>query len=300
MNDLRKFPEDAENLPAARLRPSSWMVSIVWIVPVVAAIVAGYLVYDRIRQAGPVITIRFKDGSGMRPGQTPIKYRGVTVGEVVAVELSEDQKSVEVKARLKHNAESIARGGTVFWIVRPEVGVGSISGLSTVITGPEIQALPGSGESMSEFSGLESAPAALEMQGLKVILRASHLGAPQRNSPVYYRGIEVGVVQETDLSPDATSAEVHVIIRQRYARLVRTDSVFWNASGASVHAGLFSGLEFKLESLKALAAGGVAFATAGNSNAIPAKAGMVFTLNPEPKKEWLEWAPQIKLRPEKR
>jgi paraquat-inducible protein B len=295
MSELRKLRDEAGRLPEARMRRRGWIASIVWVVPLVAAIVAGYLIYDRVRQSGPVITIRFKDGSGVRPGQTPIKYRGVPVGEVLSVELSEDQRTVEVKARLKHNAAPIARAGAVFWIVRPEVGIGTISGLSTVITGPEIQALPGSGEQKLQFAGLESAPAALEMQGLRIVLRAAHLGAMQRNSPVYYRGIEVGVVQDIDLSRDATTAEIHVIIKQRYARLVRTDTVFWNASGASLNAGLFRGLEFKVESLKALAAGGVAFASAGDANARPAKPGAVFTLYPEPRKEWLDWAPQIRL-----
>lgn len=300
MNESQITRDRHEPLPRARTRSRGRLFSVAWIVPVIAAIVAGYLVYDRVRQVGPVITIRFKDGSGMIPGQTAIKYRGVQIGEVTAVELSEDQQNVEVMARLKRTAASIASEGAVFWIVRPEVAVGGITGLSTVITGPEIQALPGSGGSKSEFMGVERAPAAMEVKGLKLVLRANSLGSPQRNSPVYYRGVEVGVVQETDLSPDATAAELHVVINQRYAKLVRADSVFWNASGAKVNAGLFSGLELKVESLKALAAGGIAFATAGNSNAGPAKSGAVFTLHSEPKKEWLEWAPQIRLPAEKR
>ena len=299
MSELRKLRDDPGRLPEAQVRRRSWIASIVWVVPLVAAIITGYLIYDRVRQAGPVITIRFEDGSGVRPGQTPIKYRGVPVGEVFSVELSDDQRAVEVKARLNHNAAPIARTGAVFWIVRPEVGIGSISGLSTVITGPEIQVLFGSGEPKLQFTGLESAPAALEVQGLKIVLRTPHLGAMQRNSPVYYRGVEVGVVQDTELSPDATAAEIHVVIKQRYARLVRTDTVFWNASGASLNAGLFRGLEFKVESLKALAAGGIAFASAGDANARPARSGAVFTLNPEPKKEWLDWAPRVRIPSDK-
>ena len=286
--------EDTADLPSARVRRGWWGTAAIWVVPLVAAIVATYLLYDRLKDRGPEITIKFRDGSGIREGQTPILYRGVQVGEVTGVGLSRDQRHVEIRARLKRSASAIAREGSVFWIVRPEVGIGTITGLGTVITGPEIQALPGTGEERSEFTGLESAPAAMELRGLKVVLRTSRLGSLQRNSPVYYRGVEVGVVQEATLSPDATGVHVHVLIRQRYAPLVRANSVFWNVSGVSLTGGLFKGVQFKLESLRSLAAGGINFATP-NDSARPVQNGQVFPLHAEGRREWLNWAPRIQL-----
>src|SRR5688572_9403188 len=287
--------EDTEELPSARVSRSRWSSAAIWVVPLIAAIVAGYLIYDRLKEHGPEITIQFRDGSGVRVGQTPILYRGVQVGEVTGVGLSKDQRHVEIRARLQRSAARIAREGSVFWIVRPEVGIGSITGLGTVITGPEIQALPGTGEERSEFTGLDSAPAALELRGLKVVLRTSRLGSLQRSSPVYYRGVEVGVVQEATLSPDATGVHVHVLIRNRYAPLVRANSVFWNVSGVSLSGGLFKGVQFKLESLRSLAAGGINFATP-NDSARPVEDGQLFPLHTEGRKEWLNWAPRIPLR----
>ena len=286
---------DTTDLPRASVSRGWWRTAAIWVVPLLAAIVAAYLLYDRMKELGPEITINFRDGSGIREGQTPILYRGVQVGEVTRVGLSRDQRQVEVRARLRRSADSIAREGSVFWIVRPEVGIGSITGLGTVITGPEIQALPGTGEQRSEFKGLESAPAAMELRGLKVVLRTSRLGSLQRNSPVYYRGVEVGVVQEATLSPDATGVHVHVLIRSRYAPLVRANSVFWNVSGVSLRGGLFKGVEFKLESLRSLAAGGINFATP-NDSARPVQDGQVFPLHADGRKEWLNWAPRITLR----
>lgn len=298
-NDRRAPPDDgAAELPAARVKRRRWSAAAIWIVPLVAAIVAGYLIYDRLGNYGPEITIRFRDGSGIRVGQTPLRYRGVQVGEVTSVGLSRDQRRVEVKARLQRSAASIAREGSVFWIARPEVGIGNITGLNTVITGPEIQALPGTGEARTEFDGMESAPAALELRGLKVVLRTGRLGSLQRNSPVYYRGVEVGVVQEAALAPDATGVHVHVLIRERYAPLVRANSVFWNVSGVSLSGGIFKGVEFKLESLRSLAAGGINFATPDNS-ARAAQPGQVFPLHAEGRREWLAWAPRIPLPTEK-
>lgn len=294
MDDGRNNRDAVADLPRARVTRGRWGAAVIWVVPLVAAVFAGYLVYDSVKDYGPAITIRFRDGSGVKVGQTPLRYRGVQVGEVKAVALSEDQQHVEIKVRLQRSAAAIAREGSVFWIARPEVGIGNITGLSTVITGPEIQALPGTGEARSEFTGLESAPAALELKGLKLVLRTGRLGSLQRNSPVYYRGVEVGVVQEATLAPDASGVHVHVLIRQRYAPLVRANSVFWNVSGASLSGGLFRGVEFKLESLRSLAAGGINFATP-DARARPAREGQVFALHTEGRKEWLAWAPRIAL-----
>ncbi len=299
MTDLEETPEFAAELPKARVQRRKWNIPIVWVVPVVAAIVAGYLIYNRVQEIGPRITIKFKDGSGLKAGGTPIKYRGVPIGEVTALELSEDHQQVLVTARLRRSAASIAREGSVFWIVRPEVGIGNITGLGTVITGPEIVVLPGTGEAKSAFAGLESSPVALERKGLKIILRSSRLGSLKPSSPVYFRGIEVGAVQDCQLSSNASTVDIHVFIKQRYARLVRNGSKFWNVSGMDVSLGLFRGLEINVESLRSMVAGGVAFATPDDPKDDPAKDGMVFPLYDKPQKEWSEWAPKIPIPAEK-
>ena len=285
-------------LPKAKVKRLKWHFSVVWIVPLVAAVMAGYLVYQRVQEFGPKITIRFRNGGGLKIGETPIKYRGVTIGEVRGVELSKDNQRVEVSARLKRSAMSIAREGALFWIVRPEVGVGTISGLATIVTGPHIEALPGSGASKSEFVGLENAPVSVEQKGLKVFLLASRLASLKAGSPVYYRGIEVGAVQKADLSTNATAVVIHVLIRQRYANLVRTGSKFWNASGVDVKLGLFRGAEISVESLRSLVSGGIAFATPNDPKSVPVRDGIIFHLEEEAKKEWLEWTPILPIPPE--
>lgn len=298
MNDSPNKPGSVEEIPKARERRKQWRLPVVWVVPVIAAIVAGYLVYNRVHQFGPKITIRFKDAGGLLPGLTQIRYRGVAIGEVKTLELSEDRQHALVKARLRRWAEPVARERTVFWIVRPEVGIGSITGLGTVVTGPQIEASPGTGKPKSEFTGLDRPPAASERKGLKIVLLASRLGSLKAGAPVYYRGIEVGAVQDSRLGGDATTVNIHVFIRQRYAGLIRTESKFWNASGVDISAGLFRGLEINVELLRSLVAGGIAFATPNDPMGVPAKNGTVFRLYDEPRKDWLEWAPKITIPPE--
>lgn len=299
MTDSRKNSDAAETLPRATVKRHRWSFPVVWIIPVVAALVAAYLVYDKVREFGPTVTLRFKDGSGLKAGRTPVQYSGVQIGEVKSVRLSDDLKDVIVEARLLRSAASLAREGSEFWIVRLGTELQDISNLGTVITGAYIQVLPGSGgEPKLDFVGLETSQVALDPGGLEIVLRTSRLGSLKPGSPVYYRGIDVGAVRVVQLGADATVAEVHVRIRPRYAKLVRIGSKFWNASGADVKFGLFSGVEINVESLKSLVGGGIVFASPNEPLSPPAKNGTAFPLYDQPVKDWLEWAPRISIAPE--
>jgi len=295
MSDVPEAGEAAtEALPEARVRRPRWRFSIAWVVPLVAAIVAGHLVYEHFRELGPMITIAFIDAAGVKPGQTEIRYRGVPIGEVQRVDLSDDRGRVVVSARLRRSAASIARDGSVFWIVRPQLGPTSITGLNTVLTGPYIQVLPGTGKALTTFTGVDHPSPTLDRRGLNIVLATAHVGSVRNGSPIYYRGIEVGTVIDAQLSSDATSARVNVFIEQPHTRLVRIGSRFWSVSGLDVHVGLFKGLDISLESLRSLAIGGIAFATP-DAGGPPAKAGTIFVLHDQAEKEWLTWTPKIPL-----
>ena len=286
-----------EELPRARVRRRR-LFNLAWIIPIVAAAVAGWLIWQRMYEHGPEVTLSFNDGGGLRVGVTPVKYRGVVIGEVSGVGLSEDRGRVLVRVRLQRPAAAIAREGAVFWIVRPEVGFGNITGLNTVLTGPEIQVLPGKVDAPKqfEFVGLDSAPVGLETPGLKIVLRAERPRSIRQNTPVHYRGVEVGMVQKVDLAPNSISADIDVLIFERYAGLVRQGSVFWDTSGVSVRGGLLKGIEVDIESLRAIATGGIEFATP-SEKASRVKPGTVFFLHEKPKDEWLAWLPRIALPP---
>jgi paraquat-inducible protein B len=283
-----------DDLPKASVRRRR-LFRVAWVVPLVAVAVAGWLIYERMRSFGPEITIEFKDGGGLRVGQTPVKYRGVQIGEVTGVELSKDHERVLVTARLRRSAGSVANEGAVFWIVRPQVGFGSVTGLNTVLSGPEIEVRPGGGEAKRQFVGRDNPP--LEQNGFRLVLRAERPKSLRQNSPVYYRGIEVGNVQKIDIGPNAASADVTILVQSRYAPLIREGSAFWDTSGLTVRGGLLKGLEVDFESLRSLATGGIEFASPPNSPR--AKAGTVFFLYDEPKKEWLAWQPKIPIAREK-
>ena len=292
MNPEKIAKSEARDLPQAKIKRQS-QVSIIWIVPLVAAIIGGWLVFKYVRQLGPVISIQFSDGNEIEANQTTLKYRGVRVGDVLAVKLSHDAQHVEVQARLDKSAENLARNGSVFWIVRPEVGAGGLHGLETIVSGPYIQVQPGDGREQKKFIGAEKPPILEASEGaLEIILTTPGLGSLTVGAPVYYRGMEVGSVRFFVLGKDSTAVNVHILIETNFVPLVRTDSKFWNAGGVGVHFGLFSGFSMGAESLKALVIGGIAFATP-QPPGILATNGGIFPLNEKVDKKWLKWSPTI-------
>ena len=268
-------------------------ISPIWIVPMVAALVSIYLVYQRVHDIGPAITIRFKDGGGLRTGVTPIKYRGVSIGQIDDVELTSDHQFVLATAHLHRADGAVASEGARFWIVRPQVGLGSVTGLSTVLTGPEIHMLPGTGKARKDFVGLENPPTQSDHEGLTITLHATRLGALKVSSPVFYRGIVVGTIETVRLGADATGVDLEVHIPKVFTPLIRTDTKFWKLGSVDVSGGIFRGIKFHMDSVSTLVTGGIELAVPSAQSARASANGANFVLYDAPAKEWLAWSPRI-------
>ncbi|MEM0915968.1 MAG: MlaD family protein [Planctomycetota bacterium] len=285
--------------PAATVTRAPRRASMLWLIPVAAlAVLAAFLFVQVNQERGPVITITFPDAAGLEPGADLI-HRGLSIGVVRGITLSPDFESVVVEAELAPFAEGFATEGTRFWIVRPEVGLGGVSGLDTII-GPRYIAVEEGRSSdaarQREFIGLASAPddPVTAEDGLLVRLRARSAGSITRGSAVLYRNTRVGRIIGVKLADDATAVEVEAVIDPTYARLVRDDSRFWDASGVGVDFGLFRGLSVEAGSIDAVLRGAVAFATPTDHGPV-VEPGHEFDLEPAPESKWLEWSPAIQL-----
>ena len=284
-------------LPHPHLERMRFPFPIIWIVPLLAALGASIYLYRYYQERGPEIRIRFEDVAGIKTGETPLTVHGVRIGTVEQVDLSPDAQGAIVHVRIQRHALAVAKAGSLFWMVRPDVFGGQITGLGTIISGPYIEGIAGTGADQLDFTGSEHSPLMLG-EGVRLIVHASQLGKLDLNSPVFYRGIAVGQVQDIRLSDDSRSANLTLFIPKRYELLVRSDSQFWRVKTADVTGGLLGGIDIHLPSLQTLLGGGIAFATPEpSSKSDRAFDGTAFDLHEEVKQEWLDWSPRIELPP---
>ncbi|MBN8922017.1 MAG: mammalian cell entry protein [Rhodanobacter sp. 68-29] len=253
-------PMGGGELPRTVVRKRRTNASLIWLVPILAAVVGVSLVVNSWLQAGPGITITFQSAQGLAEGKTPVKYKDVVIGKVDKIRLSGDRSHVLVKVALDKSAKAFATRGTRYWVVRPRIGLGGVSGVDTLFSGAYIGADTGdSSEPEDEFKGLENPPAVTHGEpGKSYTLHADDLGSLDIGSAVYFRRIQVGQVVSYQLDKDGQGVSLQVFIDSPYDRFVGTATRFWNASGVDVSLGA-NGLKLNTQSLATVLAGGVAF-----------------------------------------
>jgi paraquat-inducible protein B len=253
-------PGDLDGLPQATVVPRKrGRISVIWIIPVLAALVAIGIAVQRIRSEGPTIEIVFSAAEGIEAGKTLVKYKDVNIGRVTKVELTDDFVKVRVTAKIAKHAAGLMVEDARFWIVQPTVSLSGVSGLSTLLSGNYIGFGPGkSTESQNNFTGLDVAPVITEERGSQFALKANDLGSVGIGSPVYYRRLPVGQVIAYELAPDGNTIQMKIFIKAPYDTYVYPETRFWNASGVEVSVGA-DGFNVRTESVVALLIGGLAF-----------------------------------------
>jgi paraquat-inducible protein B len=265
--------------PRAALRRRRF--SFVWLIPLVALVIAGYLGYRTVLEQGPLLTLSFSTAEGLAAGQTQIKYKAVQLGTVESIDLSADNETVVVKVRMNHVGRRFLNSHARFWVVRPRLTPGDLSGLDTLVSGAYIAVDPGTpgGVRQDHFVGLEQPPGVRSNEpGRTYVLMADNIGSLDTGSPVFYRDVQVGEVLGYDLGNGLGPVKVTVFVHSPWDDLVKSHSHFYNSSGisASLQGG---GFHIEFQSLQAIVSGGVTFDLPQEADNDPASPnGAVFPL----------------------
>ncbi|MCC8392616.1 MlaD family protein [Paraburkholderia sp. MMS20-SJTR3] len=276
-------PIEEPELPAAEpVPPSRWRMQLVWLVPIVAILIGGWLAVKAVMERGEEITISFKTGEGLEAGKTKIKFKDVDIGVVDTVSLSPDHKRVIAKAEVVRDVANLMVENTRFWVVRPRISGGTVSGLGTLLSGSFIDVDAGNAaKARREFVGLEEPPViASDVPGREFTLKGVGLGSLDVGSPIYFRRLRVGQVASYQLDPDGRGVTLKVFVNAPYDQFVRTDARFWHASGVDMSFGA-DGLRVETQSIVSIIIGGIAFESPPESRVdTGAAAGTQFTLYP--------------------
>ncbi|SVB10542.1 uncharacterized protein METZ01_LOCUS163396, partial [marine metagenome] len=264
---------------APEVRNRTWP-SIVWLIPLVTAIVGVWLIVSTLTDQAPTATIQFKTAEGIEAGKTRIKYKSVDIGLVEEIAFAEDFDNVVLTISLNQGLEGFLRRNTRFWVVKPQLTVRGVSGLSTLLSGAYIEIDPGPGAIQTHFVGLEEIPLiTTDDAGTKITLISSDLGSLGRGSPIYYQGILAGEVLGYELAGDAKSVYIHGFVRDPFDQLLKGNSRFSNVSGLDVTLGA-DGVDVKTASITSLLFGGIAFDTPDSlEHSLADISDLVFTLH---------------------
>ena len=280
MSEMQQEP-GLYGIPEAVPEPKKrFSLQLVWLIPIVAAIIGGTLVVRSYLQKGPTITISFKTGDGLEAGKTKVKYRDVEVGLVKDVAIAKDITHVIATVELRKEVTPYLVEDTKFWVVRPRLSGGGITGLGTLMGGSYIGVDVGrSKQPQRAFTGLEAAPAvATDAPGSRFQLHSPDLGSLDIGSPVYFRRIQAGQVVSYELDKDGKGVTFKVFVAAPYDRYVRSNTRFWNASGVDLTMDA-SGLRVETQSLMSILIGGIAFQTLEEGGeAPPTGSDTAFTL----------------------
>jgi paraquat-inducible protein B len=237
--------------------------SLIWAIPIVSALIGGWLAWRTLWERGPLITITFESASGLTAGQSHVRHKDVDMGLVERIGLSKDLQRVVVTVRMTREAEPLLTDKAQFWIVKPRFFAGAVSGLETLVSGSYIELQPSAagGKSTTTFTGVETPPVLTsDVPGHTFLLRAPRLGNITLGSPIFFRDLDAGEVLGWDIGNMAETVTVHAFVRAPYDQYVHDNSRFWNDSGAKVSLGP-NGLQLQIDSLRAVLLGGIAFDT---------------------------------------
>jgi len=256
---MRKY-----NAPRVQESRSVQLLTTVWLVPLIALIIALWLAFQYYAKIGPMIEITFKANAGLIENQSPIKIRNVNVGLVKKISLTEDGEGVLIQARMNRDVTPYLNKKARFWIVHPDVGSNGVSGLDTIVSGSYIE-LSGKKEEATtyHFTGLEK-PYIDDSKGSYYVLSAPESYNISEGSNIYYRMIDIGRVVRVGISPDGSHVNFTAFVEEEYTKFINNASKFYTRSAFNVDFSKGT-LDMSLAPISQLLHGGIAIYTPSNT-----------------------------------
>ena len=239
-------------------------ISPIWFLPFIAGVLAIWVLFQNITHKNVSISIHFSNAESIIVDKTKIRYKGVIVGTVMKIELDEVD-GVNVIAEIESHAVFLLKQKSQFWLVSPKASLTSITGLDTLFSGSYINLLPGEGEETTNFVATTEQPITIPDNALLINLRSDNAASINVGTPIFFKKIQVGEIARVRLDKSGQYVNIQAFIESKYSELVKKESKFWNISGLNANISQ-AGIDFKLDSLTTLIAGGITFNSPDSPN----------------------------------
>jgi paraquat-inducible protein B len=245
---------------AAPVEKKKTGLSIIWVIPLLALCIGGWMIYQQWQNKGILVTVSFESAEGLEVGKTKVKSRNVDIGTLIGVRFNDERTRIIASIEIDKSMDDFLRTDSQFWIVKPRIGANGISGIGTILSGAYIEVYPGTfKKSSSRFVGLERPPITqLNAAGLHLTLESNHGSGLSVGDPIIYRGFTVGRILTYSFDTISKQAKYDVFIEAPYDALVTNNSHFWNVGGVSLESSA-QGFKLNIATLESFLTGGVEF-----------------------------------------
>ena len=219
-------------------RRRNWLPSLIWLIPIVAALVGVTLVARILMERGPEIVLTFKTAEGLEAGKTAVKYKDVQIG-------TRAEHPPRQRPLARARAGAAQQGGraasppqdTRFWVVRPRARHLGHLGPRHLALGRlhrrRCRHLRGDRAASSPGSRRRRSSRATPRGGSSCCAPRD-VGSLDIGSPVYFRRIKVGQLAAYELDGDGRGVTLRVFVNAPYDKFVGANTRFWHASGFDV------------------------------------------------------------------
>ncbi|KZN69307.1 intermembrane transport protein PqiB [Pseudoalteromonas luteoviolacea] len=232
--------------------------SVIWIVPIIAILITGWMLYQHQSNKGHVIFLKMENADGIIAGKTEVKVRSVQVGIVEALRLQIEQNAVIATIRINKHYDSLLTEDAKFWTVKPRVDETGISGLNTLLSGVYIELLPGESDRSASLFTMQDQPALIspDVDGVRYSLTAANAEVLDVGTGIFFRNYKIGQVESAKFNEKTLEMDYGIFINSPYDELISKNVIFWVNSGIEVDLST-EGIRVSTGSLSKLIKGGI-------------------------------------------
>ncbi|MEZ9233407.1 MlaD family protein [Vibrio amylolyticus] len=226
-----------------------------------------FKLYRDLKTAGRGIPIKIvlPDDSKIGASGAPIMYRGLEVGQITSLQLSEGREQIIAAAAIQPAFSDMLTSNSAFILEEAKVSLTGVENIGNLVKGNFLSLVPEDGERSRHFTAIRKNDFEMSnSRSVSIDLTADNSFGLDVGAAILYKGINVGSITNVRLVDD--TVRLSALIEDDYAHLIRSKNRFYVTGSASAEL-TESGLSISVPPAKQLLTGSISFVSDGNKQA---------------------------------